>query len=327
MKNAGIWVALGAILAVVCAPFQGAVAQALTVESETIESKALAINRLGDPSARDIKVVLPPSYPSSGKRYPVVYFLHGHNAPVDQFLRVLPAVERAMTSGASAEFIIVCANGSTRFGGGFFVNSPVAGNFEDFVVGETVAMVDAKYRTVAAARARAIAGFSMGGFGAVNLGLRHPDVFSVVYAVEPGLFAPDGLGKALKTWNGRMMDAYGTTFDPKPELPDPHRGNITEADIGSGNAAETAWNSGFGDLKAKIARYLSQPVRLTALHLDYGLNSQYGWIPEGTLHFSDLLKEAGIAHTINGHPIKHQLSADVVERSMLPFLTGALSAN
>jgi len=309
---------------VVCASAAEAAEDPPWVAAETITSDALRTNQLGDAESRVIKIILPPSYGSSDKRYPVVYFLHGHGGSPDQFVRVADTARDAMAAGTIKEFLIVCANGSTRFGGGFYVDSPVSGKFEEFIVKDTTTFVDARYRTLAKPESRAIAGFSMGGFGAINLGMRHPDVYAAVYALDPGLFAPDGLGKALPTWNAKIMDAYGTAFDPRSNDPDPHRGLVTPLDIGTGNATETAWNSGFGDLKTKIAGHIAGSGRLRAIRIDYGTESEYPWIREGALYFSGLLHEAGIAHEIDAHPIKHRLDRMVIEQFMLPFLDRAL---
>jgi len=327
IKNRNRIAAFAILTGMLCASNVKAADDPAWVATETVTAEALRANQLGDPDSRTIKIILPPSYGNSDKRYPTVYYLHGHGGSIDQFVRVADTARRAMEAGTIKEFIIVCANGSTRFGGGFYVDSPVAGKFEEFIVKDTTAFVDARYRTLPKPESRAITGFSMGGFGAINLGMRHPDVYSTAYALDPGLFAPDGLGKALPTWNAKIMDAYGTTFDPRPNDPDPHRGLVTPADIGTGNATETAWNSGFGDLKAKITRYLSGPARLRALRIDYGTESEYPWIREGTLYFSGLLREAGIKHEIDAYPIKHKLDRAVIEQSMLPFLDRALTGN
>ena len=50
---------------------------------------------------------------------------------------------------------------------------------------DLVRHVDARYRTIGSAAGRAIAGHSMGGLGAIWAGMQHPDVFSVVYGINP----------------------------------------------------------------------------------------------------------------------------------------------
>ena len=88
---------------------------------------------------------------------------------------------------------MVIPNGLTPLGGSFYVNSPINGHWEDFIVRDLVGHIDSGYRTIAAPSARAIAGHSMGGFGALNVAMRHPDVFGAAYALSPGLAAPGGL--------------------------------------------------------------------------------------------------------------------------------------
>ncbi len=65
--------------------------------------------------------------------------------------------------------IVVTAPGQHRFGGSFYVNSPVTGNWEDLIVTDIVGYVDTHYRTLAQSASRGIAGYSMGGYGALRI--------------------------------------------------------------------------------------------------------------------------------------------------------------
>lgn len=89
--------------------------------------------------------------------------------------------------------IVVLVNGLTFMWGSYYVNSPVRGNWEDYVVNDLVAHIDSTYRTIPEAESRGIAGHSMGGFGALNLAMLHPEIFSVTYGLSPGLFDQNGL--------------------------------------------------------------------------------------------------------------------------------------
>jgi len=288
---------------------------------EMVETRALNGSMLGDSAQQEILVFLPPSYYTSSKRYPVVYFLHGYEESPSSLTEFKDTFDTLMTEGKSKEFIVAAVNGANKFGGGFYVNSPVSGNWEDFIVKDAVAFVDAKYRTLAAPESRAITGFSMGGFGAVNLGLRHPEVYSVVYALCPGLLTETGLADALKSWDPVFLQAYGAAFAPRPDQPAPHAAILTAADLGTGNATETAWKSGYGDLKAKIARYLEQPIRLRKIRVDYGKDDAYRWIPEGSVYFARLLLEAGIPSEQVAYAFGHQLSWMAVEEGLVPFIS------
>jgi S-formylglutathione hydrolase len=167
-----------------------------------VPAPSLAASTLGMPPAERAVVYLPPSYDAQAeKRYPVVYYLPGFAdqiflysfVPYYQGFQLQEAMDRLIAEGAIDEMIVVIPNGLTPLGGSFYVNSPVNGNWEDFIARDLVGYIDAAFRTVAAPRARAIAGHSMGGFGAFNLAMCHPDIYGAVYALSPGLAAPGGL--------------------------------------------------------------------------------------------------------------------------------------
>jgi enterochelin esterase-like enzyme len=186
------------------------------VVRETIAAPSLIGNQLGDPAEREIAVYLPPSYAvETERRFPVVYFLGGFNAPVDAYLPggiygslVTGAVERAMVEGEVAEMIVVVVSGCNALRGSFYVDSPVSGDWERHVVQEVVGHVDARYRTEASPSARGLSGHSMGGFGALNLALRHPEVFGWCYALSPSLLEPDGLAELMPFENGARVAAF-----------------------------------------------------------------------------------------------------------------------
>jgi pimeloyl-ACP methyl ester carboxylesterase len=79
-------------------------------------------------------------------------------------------------------------NEKTNWFGSFYTNSSATGNWEDFTTNELVHFIDGKYRTIPAVSSRAIAGHSMGGYGAFTLAMKHPDVYSVTYAMNAAFF-------------------------------------------------------------------------------------------------------------------------------------------
>lgn len=166
----------------------------------TIPAPSLADSAFDTPTEQPLIICLPPSYHSSEARYPVVYFLPGFTTDVTEMidgtfqkLNIGTALDELIAAGKIKEMIFVVANGRNFLGGSFYVNSPVTGNWEDFIVKDVVQYVDRNFRTQAKAESRGISGSSMGGFGAVNLGMRHPDVFGAVYSLSPGLFDEEGL--------------------------------------------------------------------------------------------------------------------------------------
>lgn len=160
---------------------------------DSVHSVALEHNRLGDSATRRLLIYLPPSYARSpGRRYPVLYFLHGFTSdPVEWVdgsyagLNLQSAMDSLLAHDSMPEFIVVMPDANNRLGGGFYTNSPVTGGWADFVVRDLVAHVDRRYRTVADRAHRALAGHSMGGFGALVLGFAHPERFGLLYSMSP----------------------------------------------------------------------------------------------------------------------------------------------
>ena len=153
------------------------------LQVETIGSVVLKGNPLGDPSARQLPVYLPPGC-GSGRRYPVLYFLHGFGSDDLKSANVSPWQEnlferfdRLLASGRAKPCLLVVVDGFTRWGGSQYLNSTATGRYEDFAAREVVSFIDDKFPTLPDSRRRAVMGKSSGGFGALWLASRHPDVF------------------------------------------------------------------------------------------------------------------------------------------------------
>ena len=124
-------------------------------------------------------VYLPPGYTAgTAHRYPVLYLLHGDNQLANAYLQVgLPTtLDHLIGSGAVHPLIAVMLEGARRTDNW---RNDGATRYEDYVV-ETQQLVDRMLPTVANRGGRAIAGLSMGGFGAMNVALGHLDRYSVV---------------------------------------------------------------------------------------------------------------------------------------------------
>lgn len=129
----------------------------------------------------------------------MVHFLPGYGDDERAFASgnpgiVLPRTVDAVMAGDSVrELIVIVVNGRSAAGGSFYVNSPLTGNWEGFVVRDAVTYVDRMCQALAHPAWRGIAGHSIGGFGALQLARSHPKTFGAVYGLSPGLFAPGGL--------------------------------------------------------------------------------------------------------------------------------------
>jgi S-formylglutathione hydrolase FrmB len=157
--TAGLLLACGAMTAP---------AQSLTARTVRFESTALG-------GQATFAILLPADYASSTKRYPVVYLLHGgtqnHTAFPARGWFAKEVIRRNLIAVMPhvPQFLYTARPGGSTL------------PFETFVA-ELVRHVDASYRTVASRQARAIGGLSMGGFGAVVSGLKHPDLFATAGA-------------------------------------------------------------------------------------------------------------------------------------------------
>lgn len=290
------------------------------------ESKAISSNMVEDKSKRLIYITLPPSYyDNTDKSYPVIYFLHGHGDPPGAVSSRSPAMTKLMKSGDLKEYITVEPDCGSVLGGSFYANSPVTGGFEDFITEELVIYIDENYRTIADASSRGIAGFSMGGFGAMYIGFRHPDLFSALYALSPGLFDPDGVKSAIsKSWDINLEKNYGAVFSPDTSLPFPYA-NIPVFD-GSDNDNKIIadWYNGFGNWEQKIKDYQALPDKLNAIEIRYGKSDNYPFIIDGCKYVSDLLNEAGIDHTLDLVDGGHTIAPTFVTSELLPFFDNNL---
>ncbi|HEY5909407.1 MAG TPA: acyltransferase family protein [Verrucomicrobiae bacterium] len=184
----------------------------------TLQTPSLARNVMGIADRQEIVIYLPPSYRNSQRRFPVLYFLPNFKCDLWRYtggtfqgFRLKEAMDRQIKAGVAKEMIIVMPNAVHFLGGSWYRNSPLTGNWEDFIVRDLVTFADGQLRTIPAANARALAGHGMGGYGALELALKHPDVFGSVYAMSPAVFDEKGLEnlravkeQAARAWQGKV---------------------------------------------------------------------------------------------------------------------------
>jgi enterochelin esterase-like enzyme len=179
--------------------------------TDSVASPGLATNVVGDPAVRPVVVYLPPSYDRApARRYPVLYMLHGATSVPEEWLDgktyqgldLRLTLDSLMRGRAIPEMIVVMPNADNALGGCWYTNSPALGNWEDFIVRDLVHFIDRHYRTDATRSRRALFGHSMGGFGALALGFKHPDLFGFVYASSPALIAFTGpIAPGSEAWS------------------------------------------------------------------------------------------------------------------------------
>lgn len=173
-------------------------ANARGVEHASFKSQAMGVE-VG------YNVFLPEGYAESDTRCGVIYFLHGaggdENSDAGGFSSLL---SKSIADKKIPPVICVFPNGGMS---GYRDAAGGGAKVETMIVEELIPLVDGKYRTIAKRDSRVVAGFSMGGGGAVRLALKHANLFSAA-ASWAGAFrdgeAPELEVEHLKTLAGRM---------------------------------------------------------------------------------------------------------------------------
>ncbi len=163
-------------------------AQPVSVEHIKVHSAAIAGNLEGESADRDVIVFLPPGYARDmSRRYPVVYALHGFFIGAEEWtheIHVPQTIEDAFAKG-SRRMIVVLPDSKTIYGGSMYSSSATTGDFERFIAHDLVAYIDAHYRTIPDRESRGLVGHSMGGYGTLRIGMKHPEVFGSLYVMSP----------------------------------------------------------------------------------------------------------------------------------------------
>jgi enterochelin esterase-like enzyme len=142
---------------------------------------------------RDCRVYLPPAYEPPGapsQRYPVIVFLHGWPGSEGNWPgqgRVIETLDRMIASGEIPAVIALFPDGGGvgLLGRSLWLNAAGGrSNVEDFLARDLPAWADSTLRTRAGARWRAAVGLSDGATAAMNLVLRHPDVYGACGALS-----------------------------------------------------------------------------------------------------------------------------------------------
>lgn len=322
------------------------------IREYSISAPSLTNDIFGRSSTQSYIIRLPNSYNTSDQRYPVIYFLHGFSTNPKYF-------ENTFASINFEDVIVVLPSGHHEIvGGTFWENSPITGNWEDYLIYDVVNFTDTNFRTIADRDFRGISGLSMGGYSAINIGIKHPEVFGSVYSISPGLFDENGLEDTdmftstvqnfvadfFETSQGmsffeslmhydetmaslaagdirRFTVAYGSAFSPNTTLGSPF---INYPTIIGGQLVRDdtyeEWYNGFGGIESEIKQYEENIMSLNSLKIEYGEYDGYRWIPRGCRFLSDELSKTNLTHEIVETSLGHANSIKLrIEAHMIPF--------
>lgn len=328
------WLAAGALSLVLS---QAGMSQAASAQhpgrviTESVHGKSLEQTVTGESADRSVRVYLPPSYDLSRKRYPVVYLLHGIGGDDGEWVEssepgqsIQSLMDAGVAAGLLQEMIVVMPNEHTKRFGSFYTNSSVTGRWEDFTTQELVAYVDRKYRTLSRAASRGIAGHSMGGYGALKLAMKHPDVYSVVYAMNPALI---GWGGDLTALNPAFLEAtraksydeiqpptyaagivtVAQAFSPNPRQPPFYVDLPYRESNGAAVPAEpafSAWEANF--IENMVPSHAANLQRLRGLRFDSAYADEFQFIPPNSRALSLKLTTYGIDHVFEEYNGDHR---------------------
>ena len=162
-------------------------------------------------------VLLPPSYElEKARRYPTLYLLHGLGDNEQMLLHSggMSLVEDLWQQHRAGEFLVVTPAG----GATFYINSQDGGTrYEDFFLREFIPFIERRYRSQPGRAFRGIAGISMGGYGALHLAFRHPELFASVSAHSAAIIErPPTMEAGASRSLGRLQlfgDVFGSPID------------------------------------------------------------------------------------------------------------------
>jgi len=315
-----------------------------TVVTTHIKAETLK-NIAGENPERRVTIYLPPDYEKSNIRYPVIYYLHGFFWS-DSLLvsndKIHKIFDRAISLGKIKPVIVVMPDESTIYKGSFYANSKTAGNWSDFTSIELPNFIDKNYRTITKKESRGIAGHSMGGNGALRNAFLHPEIFSSVYALSPGIL--DAQYFAMNE-----IDLYKNLKDIKEPKdffkPENARTNIIFAVARAYNANDKApfyadFPFFFDDNALKINPEVSKALKenstselifsqfenikkLKAIKFDWGRNDELAHIPPSCKSLSRNMEMLKIKHEaeeyIGTHGSEVSKENGRIENEMLPF--------
>lgn len=325
---------------------------------EKFLAPSLQGNRGGEDPMRRVTIYLPPGYEDSKQRYPVIYYLHGFissDSLMMAWFRFEDLMDTAISTGHIHPMILVLPNSDNNFGGGFYTNSLLTGNWADYIAKDVTRYIDKNYRTIPDRNSRGLTGHSMGGYGALKLGMLYPNVFGAVYASSPAtlgwgaefsvnnpvfkgidsfknefssLQITESLMKGdpefIKKFYTKLMADLARTYSPNEgktfiscDMPVTFIGDSLVIN----EVVKQRWEANFP--LYMIESHLPALKTLNALKLDWGRNEEVKHVPGTCLQFSKKLEANGVKHFaeeyIGGHINKQGGVEGRIYTEMLPF--------
>lgn len=225
---------------------------------------------------RTCYIYLPNSYEHSGpeRRYPVIYLLHGRSGSETDWAykgRAVQAIEKLSAEGKLRDVIAVMPNDGGHDRGTFYADwYDGSGLFEQYFIYDLISEIDREFRTLATRNARGICGFSMGGYGAFMLSLRHPERFGAAASLSGVLGEPEN----YPIWERARI--FGPADGPHAQKYDLRR--LAKKSEAYSNRPELYFNCGLDDHLLEGNRHFNQLLdRLQYRHFYEEYSGKHDW--------------------------------------------------
>jgi hypothetical protein len=264
---------------------------------------------------------------------PSVYVIQGFTGQVDAWLArsafeptMIERLDAMFAAGECPDAVIVFVDAWTSRGGSQFLNSASLGRYEDYLCDEVVAFVDERYPVRADRDHRAITGKSSGGYGAMVVPMRRPDVFGALAshagdALFEYCYLPefpkvvrslrDDFGGSYETFHEQLqatdhfdyrrfgsafeMYGYACAYTPDPDRPGEA---LLPFDLGTGRLIEERWSQWLAHDPVRLAPIHGDELRsMRRIYLDAGRRDEY-YLDVGALAFAAELTKLGVEHTL-----------------------------
>jgi len=231
-------------------------------------------------------VMLPPGYDTataglSPRQYPVLYYLHGLGDNEQTLFKTggWNVIEDLRQQGQIDSFLVVAPEGRNSF----YINSADGRvRYSDFFIHEFIPYIETHYSIRRERSARAISGFSMGGYGALRFAFAHPEIFSSVSAQSAAILTASPQETTAAMHSGTSLDkTLGPAF-----------GNPI-------NVAHWDQNSLF-----VLARKNRLRVTALSIYFNCGREDEFGF-EKGAAELDRQLQAEGIKHEFHLYPGNH----------------------
>jgi len=315
------------------------------VEHIKVHGASLEGNLEGDSPDPEATIYLPPSYATDrARRYPVVYLLHGYGGTdatwTGRLAKLPESADKLAAAGTLHEMIVVMPNAYSLHKGSMYSNSVTSGDWESYLAHDLVGYVDGHYRTIADRMSRGLAGHSMGGYGAIRIGMKRPDVFSSLYILSGCCLTaalnprPDAMAAAelIRTredaakaaqapgFGSSVTLAQAAAWSPNPANPPLYFDlPIKDGKVRPEIVAKWAANAPL----AMIDQYIPGLKSYRAIAIDVGTKDN---LLASNKTLEQTMTRFGIAHTYEEYDGDHTNKvAERIEMHVLPFFSSNLS--